>query len=334
MVHTPVLLREVLSYLDPKPNENFIDATFGFGGHSAAILAKTEPAGKVLGIEWDSQVYDLIKKRLAEIPKRLILVNGSFVDLEEILKQVGEQCRDSSPLARNDMVINGILFDLGFSSWHIEESGRGFSFLREEPLDMRYQSQAQNSKFKALPSAKAEGQNCSEKLKTNHLLTAAKIVNQWSETALIDILKEYGEERFTRRIAGAICRERQIAAIKSTKQLAELIEKNVPPKYRYARIHPATRTFQALRIAVNDELNNLKKGLASAIKILSPRGRLVIISFHSLEDRIVKYFFRDQKQAGNLKILTKKPVVPTDQERKTNPRSRSAKLRAAIRISN
>lgn len=298
-MHIPVLLNEVLKYLEPKPNENFIDATFGFGGHSLAILKKTGPDGRLLGIDADClalEKFKQIKKsEIAQLGQRLKLICANFTELEEIAKQ------------QSFKSANGILFDLGFSSWQIEESGRGFSFLRDEPLDMRYQTQNRQGS-----------------------LTAEKIVNTWPEQEVQKILRDYGEERFARRIAGAICQERQKKSIKATGQLAEVIEKSVPASYRHGRLHSATRTFQALRIATNDELNNLKKGLKQALAILAPQGRLVVISFHSLEDRIVKHFFRQQKQAGNLEILTKKPIRPIEKEIKKNPRSRSAKLRAAI----
>jgi len=214
----------------------------------------------------------------------LILVNDSYVNLAETVRK------------QRFKPVSGILFDLGFSSWHLEESGRGFSFEKNEPLDMRYNPE--------------------------NPLTAEKIVNNWSEREIEKILREYGEERFTKRIAREIIQERKIKPIKTTFQLVETIKKSTPIWYHHRRIHPATRTFQALRIAVNDELNNLKKALPQAVEILEKDGRLAVISFHSLEDRIVKNFFRE-----NLKILTKKPIRPSLEEIEINPRSRSAKLR-------
>ncbi|MBZ9577853.1 16S rRNA (cytosine(1402)-N(4))-methyltransferase RsmH [Patescibacteria group bacterium] len=279
-MHIPVLQKEVLQYLDPKPNENFIDATIDGGGHTITILGKIKPNGKVLGIEIDPEIYQKLESKNLD---RLVLTNDSYVNLKSILEK------------SNFRPVNGILFDLGMSSWHLEESGRGFTFLKDEPLDMRYS------------------------LENN--LTAEKIINNYSQEEIEKILKEYGEERFARRIAKRIIKERPI---KTTLQLVEIIKRVVPGR---TKINPATRTFQALRIAVNDELNNLRKVLPQTIEVLAPGGKIVIISFHSLEDRIVKNFFK----SSNLNILTKKPVRPSKEEIKINPRSRSAKLRAAVK---
>ena len=299
MIHVPVLKKEILQYLDPKPNENFIDATVGEMGHTAAILEKNKPEGKVLGIEIDPELYQELK---SQIPNRLILVNDSYINLKKIVKK------------HNFGPVQGILFDLGLSSWHLEKSKRGFSFKREESLDMRYQIKTQNSKLKT--------QN----------LTAESIVNRYPEREITRVLREYGEERFARKIAEKITEARKIKPLKTTFQLVEIIQKAVPFWYRRRKIHFATRTFQALRIAVNDELNNLKKILPQAIEILTRGGRIVIISFHSLEDRIVKNFFRENVRENLIKILTKKPIRPTKTEMKLNPRSRSAKLRAAVKF--
>ena len=303
MVHIPVLQKEVLQYLEPKPNENFIDCTIGEGGHTAAILEKTGHKGKILGIEADTELYQKLKSRMAEFPisnfqfsKRLILVNDNFVNLKEIVKR--EKFKS----------VSGILFDLGMSSWHLEESGRGFSFQKKEPLDMRYNP--------------------------GNPLTAEKILNYWSEREIEKILREYGEEQLSQQIAKEIIELRKLRPIKNTFQLVEIIKKVVPLWYQHKKIHFATRTFQALRIAVNDELNNLKKALPQAVDILKDGGRLVVISFHSLEDRIVKNFFKNYIGITyvKLQILTKKPIRPGEEEIKINLRSRSAKLRAAIKL--
>jgi 16S rRNA (cytosine1402-N4)-methyltransferase len=304
-MHIPVLQKEVLEYLNPKPNENFIDATIGEGGHTAAILERNSPKGKVLGIELDPELYKRLK--VAEIKNRLILVNDSYVNLKEIV----EKYKFKS--------ISGILFDLGMSSWHLEESSRGFSFQKNEPLDMRYNPR--------------------------NPLTAARIVNYYSSQEIEKILKEYGEERFAKKIAQKIIEIRKIKPIETTSQLAEIVKLATPHWYHRKKIHPATRTFQAIRIAVNNELNNLEKVLPQAIEILNPGGRLVVISFHSLEDRIVKNFYRSRTGAQaklgravgglesiDLKILTKKPIKPSLGEIKINPASRSAKLRAAQKL--
>jgi len=287
MTHIPVLVKEVLQYLDPKPNENFIDCTVGEGGHTAAILEKNKPNGKVLGIDLDPQ---------ADLMSRLILINDSYINLQEIVEKI------------NFKPINGILLDLGMSSVQLEKSGRGFTFLKDEPLDMRYAPEITN-------------------------LTAEKIINEWPEEEIKRILEEYGEEKFSRQIARKIIEERNPPAggkkIKSTFQLVEVIKK---AKFQYGRIHCATKTFQALRIAVNDELGNLKRVLPQAISVLSSGGRLVVISFHSLEDRIVKNFFKEQSEQGIVKILLKKPITASEEERGSNPRSRSAKLRAIIKL--
>ena len=273
-MHIPVLQKEVLKYLDPKPNENFIDCTVGGAGHSLAILERTVPQGKVLGIDQDCEILKNIKRQ-----SRFILVCDNFANLKEIVKK------------EKFGKVQGILFDLGMSSWHLTESGRGFSFKKREPLDMRYSLDNQ--------------------------LTAEKIINFWSKFELEKILREYGEEKKARKIAEKIIEVRKEKPIKTTDSLREIVNE--------ARVAPR-RTFQALRIAVNDELNNLEKSLPQSLEILRPGGRIVVISFHSLEDRIVKNFFKNRASKG---ILTKKPVTPSEQEIKINPRSRSAKLRAA-----
>ncbi|HDZ54674.1 MAG TPA: 16S rRNA (cytosine(1402)-N(4))-methyltransferase [Candidatus Nealsonbacteria bacterium] len=351
MIHIPVLQKEILEYLDPKSNENFIDCTFGQGGHSLAILEKNGPRGKVLGIEIDQELYKKLKA--TGIRKRLTLVRDSYINLKEIIKKIRP--------------ISGILFDLGMSSWHLEESGRGFSFLRNEPLDMRYNPQNPLTPLKVNGAWRKHKEN-----KPLTGLTAEKILNFWSKDAIEKILKDYGEERYARIIAESIIEKRNIRPIKTTFQLAETIKYVVPKRYLRNRIHFATRTFQALRIAVNDELNNLERTLPQALESIRKGGRLVIISFHSLEDRIVKNFFKkmanplkvcetkfekakeglpadlsaeDLSKAGlpapyfrqrrivsRLRILTKKPVRPSPEEIRVNPRSRSAKLRAAVKI--
>ena len=293
MTHIPVLQKEVIQYLDPKPNENFIDATIGQGGHTFFILGKNKPKGKVLGIDADPEQIENIKH--IELKDRLILVNDSYINLKNIVKK------------HNFKPVNGILFDLGMSSWHLEESKRGFSFQRNEPLDMRYD-------------------------KNQKHLTAEDIINQWPEKEIEQILREYGEERFSGRIAKEIVEARRKNPIKSTFQLVELIKKSTPSWYQNKRIYFATKTFQALRIAVNHELETIKQGLEQALDVLEKGGRLVVISFHSLEDRIVKNSLKEKAKQGIIKIETKKPIKPSFQEIKTNKRSRSAKLRVAIRI--
>ncbi len=286
-MHIPVLKKEVLEYLDPKPNQNFIDATIDGGGHSKAILEKIAPQGKLLGIDRDEEII-----RRLEPQENLILVCDNFDNLKEIVtKEKFGQAQ-------------GILFDLGMSTWHLKESNKGFSFQRDEELDMRYS--VENSKQS----------------------NAKEIVNKWSEKKIRQILKDYGEERFNKEIAKEIIEARKRHLIATTFQLVDIIEKAVPAWYRQQKIHAATKTFQALRIAVNDELGSLQRVLPQALEVLDVGARLVIISFHSLEDRIVKIFFKENK----IKILTKKPVRPSKQELAENPNSRSAKLRAGIKL--
>lgn len=279
MPHIPVLKKEVLQYLNPENNKNIIDCTIDGGGHSYVILEKNKPGGKVLGIELDKELCQKLENL-----DRLIIVNDSYVNLKKI---VGKN---------NFIPVNGILFDLGMSSWQIEESGRGFTFQKNEPLDMRYD--------------------------ISRDLTAGKIVNQWPEDKIADILKRYGEERFAEKIAKNIIKARPL---KTTFDLVKAIGWR-----RKGRIHPATRVFQALRITANNELECLERSLSQAEEILAPKGRLVVISFHSLEDRIVKNFFKK----SNLRILTKKPITALSEEIKSNPRARSAKLRAGEKNDN
>ncbi len=293
MNHTPVLIKEVLHYLDLKPNENVIDCTVGNGGHAKLILEKTGPLGKLLGIDQDPQQIKNTRLATQDFNERIILINDSYANIKEISERIR-----LNP-------INVILLDLGYSSWHIEQSGRGFSFNRDEPLDMRY----------------GTGE-----------LTAEKIVNEYKEAELERILSEYGEENFARKIAKRITEQRRRARITSTFALKKVIEEAIPGKFQRGGIHYATRTFQALRIAVNDELGNLQRVLPAAIEILAPGGRLVVISFHSLEDRIAKNFFKEREKENIVKILTKKPVAPLPEELVMNPRARSAKLRVVIKI--
>jgi 16S rRNA (cytosine1402-N4)-methyltransferase len=304
-IHEPVLLREVIEYLNVGKNKNYIDCTIGEGGHAVEILKRNGPKGKVLGIEIDPELYKKLKKEKLE---RLILVKDSFSNLKEIVKR-----KKFGP-------ISGILFDLGLSSWHLEKSGRGFSFLKDEPLIMSYDWNRTKSML-----LRSSGVSSRE-------LWAGKIVNEWSEKEIERILREYGEERFAKRISREIVRARKIKPIKTTFELVEIVKKAVPNFYRHKKIHFATKTFQALRIAVNDELENLRAALPQAIEVLEKRGRLAVISFHSLEDRIVKTFLKQKEREGRIKILTKKPITPSKKEIKQNPRSRSAKLRIGIKI--
>jgi 16S rRNA (cytosine1402-N4)-methyltransferase len=282
-----VLKDEVLFFLKPKSNENFIDCTTGLGGHTEAILKKTGPKGKVLGFEWDEELYGLLKEKETE---RFIPVNESYTLLEETVKE------------KNFSPVSGVLFDLGFSSFHVDRSGRGFSFRRRELLDMRYNK--------------------------NNPLTAFEIVNHYKEKDLFYILKKWGEEDFAKQIAERIVLERKKRSIESTLDLASIVEEVIPKAYSSKqKIHCATKTFQALRIAVNGELLGLKAALPQALSVMEAGGRLVVICFHGGEEEIVRNFFR----SANIKLLTEEPIKPTTEEIKKNIRSRSAKLYAAIK---
>ena len=315
--HVPVMLDEVLKYLQPRPGGHYIDGTVGGGGHTQAILERSQPDGRVLGIDADAQALERVGARLSGFVDngRLQLVQGNFADLARI---VDETWTGS---------IQGILLDLGFSSDQMEDPERGFSFSADGPLDMRLDRSLE--------------------------LSAADLVNTASERELADIFWLYGEERRSRQIARRIVRERAKGPIERTGRLAALAAAGVP--YQYGAIHPATRVFQALRIAVNAELERLTTVLPQMVELLRTRraageehgegdGRMVIIAFHSLEDRIVKEFLRREAtdcicppgvpvcicgHKASLRILTRKPVTPTDQEVEQNPRARSAKLRAA-----
>ncbi len=301
MAHVPVLLNEVLEILNPQPNEKFIDGTLGEGGHAVTILKRIGPKGKLLAIDWDERIISSFKLQARRF-KNVVLVNDSFANLVAILKE--------NKFGKAD----GLLLDLGFSSWHLEKSGRGFSFIRNEPLIMLYHAELSETGTR----------NYSEKV------TAAEVVNSFREEELKNIIRTYGEERYAGKIARQITRERKIKSIITTYDLVEVIKKAVPKNYEHGRIHPATRTFLALRIFVNEELENLKKVLSDLPEILKIGGRVVIISFNSSEDRIVKQAFQEKQKSGLLRIITKKPIRPSLEEIFQNPRSRSAKLRAAI----
>ncbi len=285
--HIPVLLKDVIEYLDCRPNKIYVDCTVGEGGHAEAILNKTSPKGRLIGIERDADALKVAEERLRRFANRFVLINDDFINISEILKGQG--------IKR----VDGVLFDLGVSSFQLEDSSRGFSFMVDAPLDMRM-DRRENVK-------------------------ASDLVNTLSEDQLRELLWKYGEERWAKRIAAAIVRERRGKPIEKTLQLVEIITNAVPTPYRYKKIHPATRTFQALRIIVNRELEVLPKALQEASRYLDIGGRLCVISFHSLEDRIVKQTLRSLP----LRILTKKPVIPSKEEIALNPRARSAKLRAA-----
>ncbi len=291
MKHIPVLLHEVLELLDPKPKQFVIDGTVDGGGHALEIISRLQPGGMLLGVEWDKKMLEVFDKRIGSQKSdvRVVTYHGNYARMEDILRE--------QELEKAD----GLLLDLGFSSEQLEVSSKGFSFLKDEPLDMRYGDTGE---------------------------TAAEVLNSFREDELADIFSKYGEERFSRRIAQGIVVSRRHKRIVTTSSLVEVIKDSISRQYERGRIHPATRVFQALRIYVNRELENLEVILGSLEHILKPCGRAVIISFHSLEDRMVKMRFKDMERKGVGRILTKKPIKPSKEEVIANPRSRSAKLRA------
>jgi 16S rRNA (cytosine1402-N4)-methyltransferase len=291
--HIPVLLSQVLHFLNPQPGERFIDCTLGLGGHSEAILNRTAPNGELLGLDQDPAALELSRERLGRFGRRVTLVHANF-------EQIGEQAR-----SHGFVDVDGVLFDLGVSSLQLGRSERGFAFRTSEPLDMRMN-----------PSAGP---------------TAADLIARLSERELADLIYQYGEERASRRIARSIVYHREKRPIATTDDLVGAIVSAVGGQR--GRVHPATRTFQALRIAVNRELDVLPIALEHALELLRPGGRLVVISFHSLEDRLVKRFMleRSRTETISVQILTRRPVAPDESEVRENPRARSAKLRACQR---
>ena len=292
-MHIPVLLKKSIEYLNLKPGDVILDATINGGGHSEEILKIIGEKGKLIGIDQDDGVLNKLKKRWKD-KKNILLARDNFRNLDKVLESLKIE------------KINGALFDIGVSSSQMDESGRGFSFQKDEPLLMTMKAEIEPGD-----------------------LTAKKIINDWSEKDLADTIWEYGEERFSRRIAKNIAEKRGKKTIETTLELVDAIRESVPSFYRNSRkINCATRTFQALRIAVNDELGALKDGMEKAWGFLQGGGRLAVISFHSLEDRIVKNYFRGLAAKSEGKIIMKKPTTPTEEEKKSNLRSRSAKLRA------
>lgn len=280
MKHIPVLLEEVIEGLQLSPGDKVIDATLGLAGHTKAMLSIIGAKGKVYGFDRDARNLALAKQELANA-KNVECIHASFGDMNRFeLPQV-----------------QAILFDLGFSSLHVDEAQRGFSFMQDGPLDMRYD--------------------------TSQGVTAEEIVNGWSKDELAKLFRLYGEEPRAFRIAKAIFDARRKERITTTRQLAELVEQSIG---RSGKAHPATRIFQAIRIAVNDEFGEIERGLQAAEELLAPGGRIAVISFHSLEDRLIKRWFKSSEQ---LEIITKKPIIPTREESLNNSRARSAKLRIA-----
>lgn len=290
-MHVPVLWKEVETVLEFRPGLFVVDGTLGGGGHATMMARRIAPNGTLLGIDRDPEAIRRV--RIEEEGVRIITARGSYADLPEVLRRHG--------LPKPDR----ILLDLGFSSDQLEESGRGFSFLKDEPLLMTYDPDA-------------------EPVRT--------IMRRMREAELAKVIREYGGERMAGRIARAIVAAEKRKAIGTSKELAEIVRQALPKRYERGRIDPATRTFQALRIYANEELEHLEKFLEFLSEVLAPEGRVAIISFHSLEDRMVKRSFRKGAQEGQYELLTRKPIVPKEEEVAANPRSRSAKVRAVRRI--
>ncbi len=309
--HIPVMVNEVIQHLNVRPGKIYVDCTLGGAGHSRAIIDRMKPGGFLVGIDQDKDAVNNAKKVLSAYGSEITLFHDNFVNIKSVLTQL------------NIHKVDGILADLGISLHQLAQSGRGFTFQKDEPLDMRMDS--------------------------NSVLTAGDIVNTADEKELAGIFFRYGEERWSRRIASNIVKARKVKAIKSSFELVRIVSDSIPKKFisKPQRIHPATRVFMALRIAVNHELERLESFLDATADILNPGGRLCILSFHSLEDRIVKHWIKALargctcppifpqcicRSEKKLRFLTKKPVRPTEQEVELNPMARSTRLRAAERI--
>ncbi len=306
-MHIPVLYQEILEMLQPRSGGRYIDGTVGAGGHAAGLLERSAPDGQLLAIDRDPDALIYARDHLKAYADRIIFVRASFGQMAEIAIERGFEN------------VDGILLDLGLSSRQLADADRGFSFLHDGPLDMRFNPRSG--------------------------ITAAYLINEVPENELIRLLRQYGEVKNSRRVVEAIMRARPI---ETTKQLADVVARSVPHRGRgHTRLHPATQVFQALRIAVNEELDEISKGLEAAVPLLSKGGRMAVISFHSLEDRIVKNFIRDQgrdcvcppgqpvctcQTIPSLRPVLKKVLRPTEEEVSTNPRSRSARLRVAQKI--
>lgn len=291
-IHKPVLLNETINGLNLKSGDIFFDGTLGGGGHSGKVCELFGKGVKIIGVDKDNQAVQRATDKFEALDCNFAFQTDSFRNIDKVLDNL------------NIKSVNAILLDLGLSSDQIEKSSRGFSFKKDEPLIMTFSGGSGNGE-----------------------VTAQTILNEWSEETLADILFGYADERYARRIAKKIIERRQIKPIEKTFELVEIIRNAVPDGYQKGRIHFATKTFQAIRIAVNDEIEAIKEGLAKGYESLAAEGRMAVISFHSGEDRVVKNFFKDSKATDGGIIVTKKPIMPSEAERAENPRARSAKLR-------
>lgn len=287
------MLEEILEYLNLGPGKIIVDATVGTAGHSAGIIDKISPGGKLICIDRDEESLAIARERLCHAGQSCQFIYGNFAEIDKVLELL------------NIKNIDGVLFDLGLSSLQLGDPQRGFSFQNEGPLDMR--------------------------MDRNSYISAYDLVNNLNEDEISALLWNFGEERWHHRIAHVLTQEREAHPISTTRELADIVIRAIPSRFRHRhyRIHPATRTFQAMRIAVNRELENLEQALCKAINMLKPEGRICVISFHSLEDRIVKMTFKRFSLEGKITILTQKPIGPLLGEARENPSSRSAKLRVA-----
>jgi 16S rRNA (cytosine1402-N4)-methyltransferase len=301
-VHKPVMLKEVLEFLAPAPGRRFLDVTVGAGGHGGSMLKEIQPGGLLVGLDRDPAMLSLAFERFHDmaVPEASWrLCHLSYKDMDQALEEAG--------LMKGG--VDGILFDLGLSSVQLDDPSRGFSMYGDGPLDFRFDR--------------------------SQSLAGTEVVNEWQEAELQRIFREYADERFARAIARRICQMRVLTPIQTTTQLADIVKRAIPPRYRTTRRHPATLVFQAIRIAVNKEFEDLKQGLSKALSLLAPGGVCVVLSYHSGEDRIVKQSFKKAcARSGGMaefESLTKKPLVPSPEETRENPRARSAKLRAIRR---
>ncbi|HBB44244.1 MAG: Ribosomal RNA small subunit methyltransferase H [Parcubacteria group bacterium GW2011_GWA1_44_13] len=292
-MHISVLLKESTEGLALAEGKTVFEGTVGLGGHSRALCEMIGKSGFFIGTDADQESLAIAEERLKDLPCKKLFACDNFRNIDAVLAKAGVE------------KVDAILLDIGLSNRQLDVVPRGFSFMRDEPLLMTFRSEGDG-------------------------LTAREIVNEWAEESIADIIYGYGEERFARRIAKGIVEARKDKPIETSGQLAEIVKKCVP-KFGFSKINPATKTFQALRIAVNDELGALREGIAKGFEHLAPEGRMAIISFHSLEDRIVKEFFRQKANEGVATLVTKKPIVPSDSEVKENPKSRSSKLRILIK---
>jgi 16S rRNA (cytosine1402-N4)-methyltransferase len=293
-IHTSVMLPEVLEYLNLSEGGCVVDFTLGIGGHALEMLKRIGAEGRLIGIDRDGESLELARQRLKDYQSQCTLFQSDYRNMDEVLSHAGVR------------EVDAMLFDLGISSYQLNNAQRGFSLRLEGPLDMR--------------------------MDTRSYISAYDLINSLSEKELATILKNFGQERWHHRIAHYVVNRRGRAPIESTKDLRELVQKAVPNRYQREKIHPATRTFQAIRIAVNRELEALSVAMDKCLEYLKKGGRVCVISFHSLEDKIVKERFRALAKEGRVQLLTKKPLRPTPEEVHQNPRSRSARLRAAERI--